>query len=124
MLYALVCYNSEKDVFSWTKEEDDAVMTKLATVHEKMAAKGKMGPSLRLGPTKTAATLRKNQNPPLITDGPYAETKEALLGFYVIDCDSQDEAIQFARDLAAVNPGGAYEIRPVTFFQSGSPVAV
>jgi hypothetical protein len=122
MLYALVCYNSEEAVFSWTKEEDDAVMAKLAVAHEKLASKGKLGPALRLGPSKTATTLRKNQNPPLITDGPYAETKEALLGFYVIDCDSQEEALDFARDLAKANPGGAYEIRPIRFFQAGSPM--
>ena len=47
-------------------------------------------------------------------DGPFAETKEQLLGFYVIDCDSLDAAIATAKDLAKANPGtGSYEIRPV-----------
>ena len=49
-------------------------------------------------------------------DGPFAETKEQLLGFYIIDCNTLDEALSFARELAAVNPGGAYEIRPVGVF--------
>ena len=54
-------------------------------------------------------------------DGPYAETKEALLGFYVIDCDNLDHALSIARELAAANPGGAYEVRPVRLFLPGEP---
>ena len=51
-----------------------------------------MGPSLRLLPTTSATTLRKSQEPPLIIDGPFAETKEQLLGFYVVDVAGLDEA--------------------------------
>ena len=46
-------------------------------------------------------------------DGPFAETKEQLLGFYVVDCDDLEEALAIARELAEANPGGAYEIRPL-----------
>ena len=47
-------------------------------------------------------------------DGPFAETKEQLLGFYIVDCTSLDQAIETARELAVANPGtGSYEIRPV-----------
>ncbi len=116
MLYAFLCYNAEDAVFSWTQEEDDAVMRKLGVVHEKLRKAGKLGPSLRLMPTTTAATLRKNQDPPLVIDGPFAETKEQLLGFYVIDCADLEEAIGISRELAKANPGGAYEIRPVRLF--------
>ena len=73
----------------------------------------------RLLPTTAATTLRKD-DPPVVLDGPFAETKEQLLGFYVIDCKDLDEALDAARDLAAVNPGGAYEIRPVGMFTPGS----
>ncbi len=120
MLYALLCYNNEDKVVSWTKEEDDAVMAKLNVVHDKLAKQGKFGPALRLLPTTAATTLHKNDDPPLIIDGPYAETKEQLLGFYVIDVSGLDEALQFARDLATANPGGAYEIRPVDLYLPGS----
>ena len=122
MLYTLLCYNAEDVVFSWSQEEDDAVMAKLDVVHQRLAKAGKMGPSLRLLPTTAATTLRKNEDPPLVIDGPYAETKEQLLGFYVIDCEDLEEAIGVARDLAKVNPGGAYEIRPVRLFLPGGPV--
>ena len=72
-------------------------------------------PVARLLPTTAATTLRKD-DPPLVLDGPYAETKEQLLGFYLVDCKDLDAALDVARDLAAVNPGGAYEIRPVGHF--------
>ena len=119
MLYALLCYNDEDMVFSWSKEEDDAVMAKLAAVHEKLNRQGKLGPALRLMPTTAATTLRKDSDPPLVLDGPYAETKEALLGFYIVDCEDLDEALGIARDLAKANPGGAYEVRPLRLFMPG-----
>ena len=117
MLYAVLCYNDENAVGSWSKEEDDAVMARLGKVEDGMKAKGKLGPVARLLPTTSATTLRKNSGEPLIIDGPFAETKEQFLGFYTVDCDSLDEAIQFAKDLAVANPGlGSYEIRPVAVF--------
>lgn len=117
MLYAILCYNDEKQVFSWTKEQDDAVMARLHVVHERLGREGKMGPSLRLEPTSTATTLLKGHQPPLVVDGPFAETKEALLGFYVIDVETKDEAVQIAKDLEKANPGvGAYEVRPIRLF--------
>lgn len=122
MLYALLCYHDEDVVGSWTKQEDDAVMAKLDVVHQKLAKQGKFGPAARLLPTTAATTLRKNQEPPLVIDGPFAETKEQLLGFYVIDCSGLDEAVEIARDLARANPGGAYEIRPIGLFLPGSGV--
>ena len=119
MLYALLCYNSEDMVFSWSKDEDDAVMARLGLVHDRLSAQGKLGPSLRLMPTTAATTLRKS-DPPLVIDGPFAETKEQLLGFYVIDCEDLEEALGVARELGKANPGGAYEIRPLRLFLPGS----
>jgi len=120
MLYAILCYHDEDFVGSWSKEQDAAVMKKLAVVQDKLARQGRLGPVARLLPTTAATTLRK-ENPPLVLDGPYAETKEQLLGFYLIDCKNLDEALDVARDLGAANPGGAYEIRPVGMYAPGSP---
>jgi hypothetical protein len=116
MLYAILCYHSEAVVGAWTKAEDEAVMAKIMVVKEKLATQGKLGPSLRLLPTTTATTLRKDTDPPLVLDGPFAETKEQLLGFYILDVASLDEAIAAARELGAANPGGSYEIRPVGYY--------
>ena len=116
MQYAILCYNDEDIVWSWSKEEDAAVMGRLGVVHERLVKQGKLGTSLRLLPTTSATTLRKNQDPPLVIDGPFAETKEQLLGFYIIDVENLDEALDVARELARANPGGAYEIRPVALY--------
>ena len=116
MLYSILCYHSEKAVGAWTPAEDAAVMERLAVVQKTLVQQGKLGPVVRLMPTTTATTLRKEQSPPLVVDGPFAETKEQLLGFYVVNCESRDEVHDIARQLAAANPGGAYEIRPVAVF--------
>ena len=121
MLYAILCYNSEKTVFSWTKEQDEEVMRNLFVVQEKYAKAGKLGPVARLLPTTAATTLRKAKGESLVLDGPFAETKEQLLGFYTIEADDLEEAVGFAKELSDANPsGGSYEIRPVWVF---SPVA-
>jgi len=120
MLYAFLCYNNEDAVFSWSQAEDDAVMEQLAAVHRPLQEAGRFGPTARLMPTTAATTLRKDSDPPLVLDGPYAETKEQLLGFYVIDCDDLEAALAVAKDLAKANPGGAYEVRPVRYFMPGS----
>jgi hypothetical protein len=119
MLYAILCYHDEDFVGSWTKEQDAAVMQKLAVVQEKLAKQGRLGPVARLLPTTAATTLRK-ENPAVVLDGPFAETKEQLLGFYIIDCKNLDEALEAAGELGAANPGGAYEIRPVGVLNPGS----
>ena len=119
MQYAILCYHDENVVCAWTNEEDDAVMAKLSVVHEKVARQGRLGPVVRLLPTTAATTLRKDTDPPLVIDGPFAETKEQLLGFYIVEADNLEGALDFARDLAAVNPGGAYEVRPVGLFKDG-----
>jgi hypothetical protein len=117
MLYAVLCYNSEDAVFSWTQEQDAKVMADLAQVQQRWAAK--LGPTARLMPTTAATTLRKGDTP-LVIDGPFAETKEQLLGFYLINCDDLEEVLTFCKELGAVNPGGAYEIRPLHYFANGT----
>ncbi|TWC00258.1 hypothetical protein FBZ93_10550 [Bradyrhizobium macuxiense] len=119
MLYAILCYHDEDMVGSWSKEHDASVMQKLSVVQDKLAKQGKLGPVARLLPTTAATTLRK-ENPPLVLDGPFAETKEQLLGFYLVEGKNLDEVLDIARDLGEANPGGTYEIRPVGYFTRGS----
>lgn len=114
MLYAILCYASEDVVTAWSKEQDDAVMAKLAAVQEKYARAGRLGPVARLLPTTAATTLRKVKGETVVLDGPFAETKEQFLGFYTVDCKDLEQAVEFAREISDANPsGGSYEIRPV-----------
>src|SRR5438270_8811134 len=119
MHYAILCYHSEDVVGARSREMHDGVMSKLAAVQERLLNEGKLGPVARLLPTTAATTLRKDRDPPLVIDGPFAETKEQLLGFFVVDCTDLEEALAIARDLARANPGGAYEIRPMAAFRPG-----
>lgn len=124
MLYAVLCYADEAAVGAWTKDEEEAVMGKLLEVQEKVRKQGRLGPVARLLPTTTATTLRKRGDEPLVIDGPFAETKEQFLGFYVVDCADLDEALAFAKELAAVNPGSsAYEVRPVGLYRPNEPTS-
>jgi hypothetical protein len=67
--------------------------------------------------TTAATTVRSSGE---VFDGPFAETKEQLLGFYIVDCETQEEAIETARLLAREKPNGALEVRPVTWFDPGT----
>lgn len=124
MLYAILCYHDEATVTAWSKEEDDAVLARLQTVQDRLKAEGRLGPVARLMPTTTAATLKKSAAEPFVTDGPFAETKEQFLGFYLVDCTDLDAALDVARDLAACNPGGSYEVRPVGLYKPNEPAAL
>ena len=120
MLYAILCYHDEAVVESWTKEKDDAVIAKRAVVRNKLAAEGKLGPVARLMPTSAATTVRTGGEP-LVIDGPFAETKEQLLGVYVVDCATRDEAVDVARRLGG-DEKGAFEVRPIRWYTPGSGV--
>jgi hypothetical protein len=122
MLYAILCYHDEAAVGALTKEEDDALMADLAVVRNQLSAEGKLGPVARLMPTTAATTLREGREP-MVIDGPFAETKEQLLGFYVVDCASLEEAIEASRRLlvprAKAGLKGTFEIRPISIFHPG-----
>jgi hypothetical protein len=123
MLYAILAYHVEADVMSWTPEEDAALMVDLHRVHDRLTQERRLGPAARLGATKKARTLR-GPGAGLVIDGPFAETKEQLLGFYVIDCATEDAAIEAVRDLRRVNPSAVYEIRPITLYLPGTAFPV
>ena len=85
MLYAILAYHVEAEVLSWTRQEDESLMSNLRGVHDRLNRDGQLGPAARLGSTTRARTLRGPGNG-VVVDGPFAETKEQLLGFYLLDC--------------------------------------
>jgi len=118
MLYAILAYHVEAEVMSWTPEADAALMTDLHQIHDRLTEQGRLGPAARLDGTSKARTLR-GPGAGMVVDGPFAETKEQLLGLYVIDCATDDAAIEAARDLRRVNPSAVYEIRPIKLYLPG-----
>jgi hypothetical protein len=112
MQYMLLIYNPPGDWESLPAEQRQQVHEAYGTFTEELQASGKMVAGDALQATSTATSIRVRDGETLTTDGPFAETKEVLGGYYLIDVDTLDEAL----DWAAKIPGAAYgtiEVRPV-----------
>lgn len=119
MFYAILAYHEENVVESWSREEDAALMTDLLKINDRLVAEKVLGPAARLGPTRSAVTLR-GKDAGMVIDGPFAETKEQLLGLYVVDCPTLEAAVAVAHDLRRANPTAVYEIRPISLYRAGA----
>jgi hypothetical protein len=119
MLYAILAYHVEAEVASWTAEADVALMNSINKVHDRLTREKCLGPAARLDFTREACVLR-GPGAGVVTDGPFTESKEQLLGFYVVDCADRESAIAAARDLRQANPSAMYEIRPVRLYLPGA----
>ena len=116
MLYAILIYVAEDVVDAMTPADEEAHISRHLAIHEQLSAKGKLGPVVRLMPTRTARQLRTS-GAHVVMDGPFAETKEQLLGFYVVDADTLEEVIEVAKSL--LHESGAMEIRPIRMMRIG-----
>jgi hypothetical protein len=119
MQYAILAYHVEAEVSSWTPEADHALMVDLLKLNDRLVEEGRLGPAARLGATGDAVTLR-GPGEGVVLDGPFAETKEQLLGLYVVEAGDLDEAVAVARDLRRVNRSAVYEIRPILLYVPGA----
>jgi hypothetical protein len=115
MLYAILAYHVETEVTSWNAEEDAELMVNLRKAHDRLNAVGRLGPAARLDVTGKAKTLRTGT----VLDGPFAETKEQLLGLYVADFPSEEVAFDAISHLQRANPTAVYEVRPIKLFIPG-----
>jgi hypothetical protein len=123
MYFAILAYHEEGIVDSWSEEEDAELMVELLEINDRLVKERSLGPAARLGGTQSAVTLR-GKGAGLIVDGPFAETKEQLLGFYVVDFPTLEGAVAVARDLRRANPTAVYEIRPISLYLPGTPLSV
>jgi hypothetical protein len=121
MLYSVLIYDSEAVVGNLNKAEFDALIARHEEVQRKLAAEGKLGPVARLMPTTAATTLRQGPTP-VVLDGPFAETKEQLLGFYIVKCATLEEAHEAARLIGGACGARALEVRPVALYYPGGPL--
>ena len=113
MRYLILIYESE----AAAQQPTDAEMQEWFDYTERLKKSGAYLAGEALQPTSTATTVRKNGSKVLTTDGPFAETKEQLGGFYMIDVDDLDEALRWAADIPSVGRGPV-EVRPVMEFGS------
>ena len=120
MLYSILIYVPEDLVDAMSEPEIDEHIDRHMKIHEQLRAQDRLGPVVRLMPTTTAVQLRTSSTPHVV-DGPFAETKEQLLGFYIVDCESLEAAIDVARSLPSVRT--IFEIRPVKLFFPGGEMS-
>jgi len=114
MLYAVLIFDVEAEVGNLSGQALQDMIGRHEKVQEKLAAEGKLGPVVRLMPTTAAKTLKKAES--VIVDGPFAETKEQLLGFYMVDCATIEEALEAARLIGGACSARTLEVRPVQLF--------
>ena len=109
MKYALLIHSNDEQWEQRSQEEQQAIYGEYFAISELPGVVG----GAELEPVTTATTVRVADGRTLATDGPYAETKEALGGFFLYEADNLDDAIEVAARIPAARFGGAVEVRPV-----------
>ena len=117
MKYLLMIYTSEQQDAQRTPEKQEANMGAYFAFTNEVREAGVMLGGEALQPTTTATTVRVRHGQTASTDGPFAETKEQLGGYYMLDCDNLDEAIKWAAKIPGAKDG-SIEIRPVWEFEN------
>lgn len=113
MKYLLLCCFNEK---MWAKipgSQRQKIMQEYDEFVQSIVKSGHYRAGAKLQPSATAATVRKKNGKPVITDGPFAETKEQLGGYHLVECKDLDEAISIALRIPTIPVGGSIEVRPV-----------
>ena len=118
MRYLLLIYADEAQYASMSESESQADMAKWFEYTGAIKGSGAASAGEALQPTTTATTVRDDGGKPIVTDGPFAETKEQLGGYYVLDVENLDAAIEWAHKC----PGAKYgtiELRPIQEYDQG-----
>jgi hypothetical protein len=118
MKYLLLIYTNEAEAAKMTKEEQEAEYTAYMEFGEHIRGRGIYVSGEALHPVSSATTVRVRDGKQIITDGPFAETKEQLGGFYLLDCKDLDDAIAAAARIPNAT-NGSIEIRPIVDFSAG-----
>lgn len=113
MHYSILIYAVDGIFERLTEEQQEAALQKHRDLQAKLTEEGRLGAVAKLMATSAAMTVRSQGQSVVVLDGPFAETKEQLLGFYVVECDSIEDAIEAAKQL----PQGiaAMEVRPIAW---------
>jgi hypothetical protein len=112
MRYMLLICTEEANVSAMGREDDSSVLAEYGKFMEEMERRGVLQGGERLRPVDEAKTVRVRDGKTLTSDGPFAETKEVLGGYFAVDCKDLDEAVE----IAAKIPGarlGSIEVRPI-----------
>lgn len=116
MLYALLIHLAEEVIEAHSAGEHEAALAAHRALHQKAKEAGVFVEANQLMPSTAATSVRVRGGETELMDGPFAETKEVFIGYYVLDCENLDEAIGYARMIPVSDMGGV-EIRPVAYFE-------
>jgi hypothetical protein len=124
MRYILLIYSNEEATA--TPEELGAIAAGHGAVMQETSRRGIFRAADPLEPTATATTVRLQDGKVLITDGPFAETKEQLAGYYILECENLDEALAWAAEIPTGCKGGlgCVEVRPLREIRKPAPASV
>ena len=112
MQYMLLIYNDEQAWASLAEDERNAIVGEYFALTDELREQGSFVAGAPLQPTTTASAVRVRDGEQLVTDGPFAETKEQLGGYFLIEAESDDEAVRWAAKIPAARYG-TIEVRPV-----------
>lgn len=113
MQYLLLCCFDEERWANLPESQRDQIMREYGAWKHDMTTRGHYRAGAKLQPTANATTIRARSGKPALTDGPFAETKEQLGGYHLIECKDLDEALAIARRIPTLDAGGAIEVRPL-----------
>ena len=119
MRYMLLIYDEEKKWAKMSEQEKGAIFKQYREFTQSIQQSGAFLAGAPLQPTTTATTVRGKNGKTLTTDGPFAETKEQLGGYYLVEAKNLDEAIAIGARIPSVRIGGSIEVRPV--MEVGTP---
>lgn len=118
MQYLLMCCFDEKQWDALPDSQRDQIMDRYQALEQDLIKSGHYRAGAKLGPVSTTTTVRMKNGKPAITDGPFAETKEQIGGYHLIECSNLDEAIAIAMRIPTLPAGGTVEVRPVEYTTS------
>ena len=113
MKYMILTYLDEKAWLSLSADEQKRLMAECEPHIQKLLGTKKLLAGAPLHPTSTATTIRYRDGKQVLTDGPYAETKEVIGGYWIVGASSYDEAVALAHDCPQLEFGGSIEVREV-----------
>ena len=114
MRYALIIHVPEAGWDDASEAEREQTLEAHRALQADSKSKGEFAAAVRLMPAATATTVHQRGESCTIVDGPFQETKELLAGFYLVDCESLDDALEYARRIPTFG-GGSVEVRPVAW---------
>ncbi len=118
MKFLLLLYGDEAGAADASPEDMAAMMREYEAFDARLKEAGALEGGEGLEPTSSAVTLRYADGAPVRTDGPFAETREQLGGFYVLECKDLEEALGWAAQAPDLSAGGSVEVRPVIDYEA------